>query len=153
MNCGLLQLYNYRSAQLISRSQDLIVRYTLVATPKENAVMQNQCLLNETRHLAPVNLDDHRATADLLIQRLSSSDQHDLFSASHAAFMLLQFAAALRIQEAYSLCIPVMQTGLQFFWRVCLHPERREEIWDKDGPYALQPVVLFKCVENSMCFV
>ncbi|KAF8596869.1 hypothetical protein BDV93DRAFT_610659 [Ceratobasidium sp. AG-I] len=137
MKCNLAK---DRAARVVGRSLDLIIRYTLVATPMENALIQGQCLSNEFHHLAPVSLDDHRATANVLTQRLLSRDQRDSFSAGHAGFMLLQFSDALRTNWTYELCIPVMEAGLKFFWRVCLHPKRREEVWGEHRLAAFEPV-------------
>ncbi|KAF8596844.1 hypothetical protein BDV93DRAFT_610640 [Ceratobasidium sp. AG-I] len=134
---------NQEFVHLIPRSRDLFARYTLVATLEENAVIQDQSRTSSTHHLAPVNLEDHRAMARLLTQQLLSTDQPDSFSAGYAAFILFQFSHSLRIDMAYELGIPVMEAGFQFFWRVCLDPERREEMWHEGGPYALQPVMLF----------
>ncbi|KAF8596842.1 hypothetical protein BDV93DRAFT_562873 [Ceratobasidium sp. AG-I] len=131
------------ASDLISRSLDLIVRYTLVATVEESAIVQGQCHPKGTTRLHPVNLDDRHVTTKLLLQQLSSMDQQDSFSARHAAFMLLQFADSLRVQGDYKVGISIMKAGMQLFWRVCLHPKRREEVWDKRGPFAFEPVALF----------
>lgn len=110
--------------------------------------MQDQCLSSDTHHLAPVNVADLHTTTDLVIHWLSSREKQELFSAKHAAFMILQVADALRTNFAFGLCAPVTEAGLQFFWRVCLHLERREEIWHKDGPYAIQPIIVFMYVKS-----
>ena len=93
------------------------MRYTLVATTEENAVIHGQYYPKNTSHLALVNMNDRHVTASLLTKRLSSIHQQNSFSALHAAFMILQFADFLRVNGDYKLGISIMEASVRSFFR------------------------------------
>lgn len=128
---------------MIHRSIALLARYSLVATPDECRVIQEQCTSDDGTYLLPVNLNDLQTMARLFTERLAPSDHLSLFSVSHAAFMLHQLVGAMRALDAEEVCISLVTASIEFYWRLFSLPEK-EIPWNKIGAYGFGPVIVFK---------
>ncbi|KAF8600523.1 hypothetical protein BDV93DRAFT_264467 [Ceratobasidium sp. AG-I] len=107
-----------RTIEVLSQSQDLIVRYSLVDTPEEGATSQKYWPSTQHDHLAPIDAQDHRMITTLLARRLKSPGVgfHAL-SLHHAENLLLQFFNSVKQKKTYDLCIPILESAFEYLWR------------------------------------
>ncbi|KAF8600531.1 hypothetical protein BDV93DRAFT_525410 [Ceratobasidium sp. AG-I] len=128
-----------KTLEVLSQSQDLIVRYSLVDTPEEGNASQKYWSSKQYDHLTPVDSKDHLTPVDskdhqtitrLLVRRLESPENGiEPLSPHHAKYLLHQFFDSIQKRKTYELCVPVIKATFDYLWGDIARSETEGRLW------------------------